>query len=107
MTGIGIGAKRNDEGGEVSLRRAHRARKVPVVMQMEALECGAACLSMILAYYGKWLPLEQVRSACDISRDGSRARNILVAARSFGLDAAGFTLDIDDLKDVGGPCILF
>ena len=47
--------------------------KVPIVMQLEALECGAASLTMILAYYGKWIPLEQVRSDCGVSRDGANA----------------------------------
>ena len=65
------------------------AAKVPVIMQMEALECGAASLAMILAYYEKWIPLEQVRADCGVSRDGSNARNVLVAARSYGFTANG------------------
>jgi NHLM bacteriocin system ABC transporter peptidase/ATP-binding protein len=83
------------------------AAKVPVVMQMEALECGAACLTMVLAYYGKWLPLEQVRADCGVSRDGSNAKNILVAARRYGLKAQGFRYEPEDLKREGKfPCII-
>ena len=71
--------------------------KVPMVMQLEALECGAACLTMILAYYDKWIPLEQVREDCGVSRDGSNARNILCAARSYGLEAEAIVLKLKTL----------
>ena len=81
--------------------------KVPVVMQMEALECGAASLTMILAYYGKWIPLEQVRADCGVSRDGSNAKNVLRAARSYGLTAKGYRYEPEDLKKNGTfPCII-
>ena len=81
--------------------------RVPVVMQMEALECGAASLTMILAYYGKWLPLEQVRADCGVSRDGSNAGNILKAARGYGLTAKGFKSGVEAIKKSGAfPCII-
>lgn len=83
------------------------AARVPVVMQMEALECGAASLTMVLAYYGKWIPLEKVRQDCGVSRDGSNARNLLMAARSYGLKAQGYRFEPDDLKAGGEfPCII-
>lgn len=81
--------------------------KVPVVMQMEALECGAASLAMILAYYEKWIPLEQVRVDCGVSRDGSNARNVLRAARSYGLVAKGYRYEPEALRKEGKfPCII-
>ena len=84
-----------------------RVAKTPVVMQMEALECGAACLTMILAYYGKWIPLEQIRSDCGVSRDGSNAGNVLKAARNHGLVANGYRLEPEELKEYGEfPCII-
>ena len=81
--------------------------KVPIVMQMEALECGAASLAMICAYYNKWIPLEQIRVDCGVSRDGANAKNLLVAARSYGFTAKGYRYEPDDLKKNGKfPCII-
>lgn len=81
--------------------------KVPVIMQLEALECGAACLTMILAYYGKWLPLEQIRADCGVSRDGSNALNVMKAARHYGLEAKGYRYEPETLRESGVfPCII-
>ena len=81
--------------------------KVPVIMQMEALECGAACLAMILAYYGKWVPLEQVRLDCGVSRDGSKMKNIYLAGIHYGLDSHGYKMEIEALKKSAAfPCII-
>ena len=81
--------------------------KVPVVMQLEALECGAASLCMILAYYGKWIPIEQVREDCGVSRDGSNAQNVMKAARYYGLEARGYCFEPEAVKKNGTfPCII-
>ena len=72
--------------------------KVPVIMQMEALECGAACLAMVLAYYGKWVPLEQVRLDCGVSRDGSNMKNVYLAAQNYGLEAHGYRMETEALR---------
>jgi len=81
--------------------------RVPVVMQLEALECGAASLCMLMAYYDKWIPLEQVRADCGVSRDGSNAKNILKAARSYGMKAQGGRCEPETLRDAGTfPCIV-
>lgn len=83
-------------------------KKVPVIMQMDALECGAACLCMILAYYGKWLPLPQVRTELGVSRDGVSAKSIIRGAKSFGMTGKGFRYDTNRLKEkMPLPCILF
>ena len=87
--------------------RKRNSVKVPIVMQLETLECGAACLSMILAYHGKWLPLETVRIDCGISRDGSNAKNIMKAATNYGLKATAYKFEPEDLKKHKHfPCII-
>ena len=81
--------------------------KVPVVMQLEMLECGAASLAMILAYYQKWITLEQMRIDCGVSRDGSNARNLLLAARRHGMIAKAYRMESETLLSEGSfPCIL-
>ena len=81
--------------------------KVPMIMQMEALECGAACLAMVLAYYGKWIPLEQVRLDCGVSRDGSNMKNVFLAAQSYGLEVHGYRMELDGItKSASFPCII-
>ncbi len=74
-------------------------KKVPVIMQMEAVECGAASLGMILAHYGCWLPLEQLRKECGVSRDGCNARQLLMVARDHGLVAHGMRAEPADLPE--------
>ncbi|MGB0589401.1 MAG: NHLP family bacteriocin export ABC transporter peptidase/permease/ATPase subunit [Myxococcota bacterium] len=81
--------------------------RVPTVLQMEAVECGAASLAMILAHYGRWIPLEALRIDCGVSRDGTNAANIVKAAKGHGLEARGLKKDIAALADLKLPAVLF
>lgn len=80
--------------------------KTPTVFQMEATECGAASLSMILRYYGKFIPLEQLRIETGVSRDGCNAGNIIKAAEKYGLDAHAYMIRVKKLLELPVPCII-
>ncbi|NJP41724.1 NHLP family bacteriocin export ABC transporter peptidase/permease/ATPase subunit [Oscillospiraceae bacterium HV4-5-C5C] len=100
------GAAVSQATGRRPVRPGHPA-KVPVLLQMEALECGAACLAMVLAYYNKWLPLEQVRRDCGVSRDGTNAADIMRAARNYQLEVHAYRAEPEQLPQLPQlPCIL-
>ena len=92
---------------EFNAKRQGRWSQTPTRLQMESTECGAAALGIILQYYGRYVPLTQLRERCGVSRDGSDAANLILAANSYGLKGRGFKKGIKALKKVTPPAILF
>jgi len=87
---------------------SEKRKQVPVIIQMEAVECGAAALAMVLAYHGRYEPLEKMRIQCGVSRDGSNAKYLMLAAEHYDLQCRAFRInEIDDLEKHPKPSIIF
>ena len=96
-------SKKTGDKADVSKRRV----TTPILLQMHASECGAACLGSVLAYFGRWVPLTELREKCEVSRDGSSAASILRASRHYGLECNGLSVRAGQLKKLDLPLILF
>ena len=88
-------------------RFGYKRIKTPTVIQMEMVECGAAALSIILSYYKKFIPLEELRTICGVTRDGSNAKQIIIGAKKLGMHAEGFSKKLNEVYKASLPCILF
>ncbi len=93
--------------GPAALEHSARRRRTPLVMQLEATDCGAACLGVVLAHFGCWAPLEELREKCGVGRDGATLEDLALAAREYGLKATGWSSQISGLARLPMPMILF
>ncbi len=98
-----------DVGPDLSFVKSLKRKRVrvPTILQMEATECGAASLGMVLAHYGKWVTLEELRAECGVSRDGMNAKSVVRAARAYGLEANGVSVELDRISAQQFPCIAY
>ena len=103
---VASGRKKGRKKGRGKAGPQQRA-PTPVLLQMHATECGAACLGSVLAYFGRWVPLTELRERCEVSRDGSSAASILRGARHYGLECKGLSVRAEQLKKLPLPLILF
>ena len=100
--------KASPEARDDSATRSVKKRvNTPLLLQMHATECGAACLGSVLAYFGRWVPLNELRVRCEISRDGSSAAGISRAAKHYGLECTGRSVDLNQLRKLPLPLVLF
>ena len=93
--------------GAGSSERPKQRVVTPIVLQTHAAECGAACLGSVLAWFGRWVPLTELRERCEVSRDGSSAASILRASRHYGLECSGLGVRAEQLKKLPLPLIVF
>ena len=96
-----------ETGARAASPPPRRRVSTPVLLQMHATECGAACLGMVLGHYGRWAPLTELREKCEVSRDGSSAASIARAARHYGLECRGLSVRADQLRKLELPLIVF
>ncbi len=102
-------------GGKTSVQAGNKSEtdpvkkriSTPLLLQMHATECGAACLGSVLAYFGRWVPLNELHIRCEVSRDGSTAAGISRAARHYGLECVGRSIQLHQLRKLPLPLILF
>ena len=91
---------RGAPGPTGALRFFGRRPRTPLLLQMEAAECGAACLGIVLAHFGRWVSLAELHVSCDVGRDGCTAEDIVNAAGVYGLQATGWRREIEQLRDL-------